>query len=151
MRLHTCFAPASEVKASLKSRGGPSSFDHATRSRHPTINNNSGEMLCCCAKKNETPSTESLMVEEDSTNELEASASTLEGKAPKAVFVVDFNGAMYVCKHPLGRILYFGCGRLIRRILHNPALFFVKGLTSSLIFFTCWYTMHLGGALATWK
>jgi hypothetical protein len=64
---------------------------------------------------------------------------------------VNFNGTDYACTSPLGKFLYYTCGRLIRRAIHNPLLFASKMALSGVIFFGCWYTMHFGGAIATWK
>ena len=56
-----------------------------------------------------------------------------------------------MCTNPVGRVLYRNCGRLLRRALAFPALFSCKMLTSIIVFYSAWYLMHLGGALATFR
>jgi len=159
MRLRTYFAPASEVVENLKSKGGPSSFDYATRFSHPTLNNSDGKMHCCGGTPQQASLSAEIMPGDENSpgDENPESADSMDlasvnsGDSTSAMFMVDFNGTMRPCTNKFGRFLYYNCGRLNRRMLHNPALFCSKILTSVVIFYGCWYFMHLGGALATWK
>jgi len=147
--LSTLLADASEVRAyNAAKKGGsvPSSFEYRNRGKHFTLNGES------------SPTSPALIVVQSETME----ESLMNGSAPPpqsapttangtGFFFVSLHGTTYPFSNPLGLALYSGCGRTIRRAMHNPLLLLSKISLTMFIFFFCWYIMHFGGALATFR
>ena len=144
-RLTNFFAPYSTVEAANLAAGGSRGFAFGDRGSHATLNAVGGSCIAGCRGGGKSADDEPA-----SDDELIVPGGA-EARQHGDAFVADINGVKRVYTSKIGKVLYFGCGRLIRRILHNPVLFFTKTFVSVIIFQAAWYTMHLGGAMATMR
>jgi hypothetical protein len=141
-------APFSEGATSYPAAGTQRTVQYESSAVHVSINGESVVSSRRMGKSNK--SGETLETDELLESCPSPSPSSLDHNGDRC-FVMDFCGNKYVCSSPLGRILYQCCGRLVRRALCYPGLFFKKIGFSVFIFYFCWYTMHLGGAMATMR
>ena len=140
------FAPISEVRAYNSRKGGSvPGFDFSSRGKHFTLN---GKTSASTSSADESAK-HCLMVGGGSNNS--SSAPRQPSQASSDIFFVSLHGKSYPFSNKVGRIMYHGCGRTIRRAMHDPTLFFSKVIFTCCVFFASWYCMHFGGALATFN